>query len=176
MCADNKDSFGLLDKEISHYWEAYGGLRAIRRSPYLWLAFAITLWTQSLAPNWKWHATAISVLPNLLGFSLGGYAMMLALGNSKFQDTIRGEDPPGETSPYMKISATMAHFVLIQLASLIYSIIYESIEIQNLAFSAIGCWLLHYALLLGIAATMSIFFLSRMYDKHPKKDNTSSQN
>jgi hypothetical protein len=158
--------YSALWKELREYWKAYGGWGALCTSPYLWASYALSLLTQlSKDGDWIWYVSSISILPNLVGFSLGGYAVMLAFGDRRFQDAVRGKRKNKDTSPYLRISASMNHFVVMQLIALIYALISSSLELKNGAYAFIGIWLLVYALVLGVSATLSIFFMSRMYDR-----------
>jgi hypothetical protein len=57
-----------------------------------------------------------------LGFSLGGYALLVAVGDENFRALISGEDEDGEPSPYMEVNAAFVHFILMQLLSLIFAL------------------------------------------------------
>jgi hypothetical protein len=178
--AQTKGQLASLVENIGHLWRAYGGLKGFLCSPYLWSSAAATVVVYYFAvENWKWYTTSIAVLPNLLGFSLGGYAVLLAFGDGRFLDALRGPEPDEQYSPYLQASASLAWFVLAQILSLIVSFFFEFTAssprpgsgwetLQNLGFF-LGCWLFIYAVFLGLAATLSIFFLSRMYDLLPKE-------
>jgi phage FluMu protein Com len=71
-------------KIYGKYWIAYGGWQAMKRSPYLHAAIVLLVLT---TPFWvcrAWWEQVISVIPSLLGFTLGGFAMFLGFGNKKF--------------------------------------------------------------------------------------------
>jgi hypothetical protein len=159
-----------LKKEIKEYWTAYGGGRDFGRSPYLVLSVLFALGICFFkSDEWEWYNQSLSILPNLIGFSLGGYAVMLAFGDRRFQDAVRGKGSGGTPSPYLKISATMAHFVLVQIITLLLSVCCASGELTNPVLNFFGTVLFVYSILLGISATFSIFFMSRMYDRLPKE-------
>ncbi|MHC1753808.1 hypothetical protein [Humidesulfovibrio sp.] len=169
-----------MAENVGHLWRAYGGLKGFLCSPYLWSSAVATVVIHYFAvENWKWYTTSLAVLPNLLGFSLGGYAVLLAFGDGRFLDALRGPEPDEQYSPYLQASASLAWFVLAQILSLIVSVFFEFTvssprpgsgweTLQNFGFF-LGCWLFIYAVFLGLAATFSIFFLSRMYDLLPKE-------
>ena len=156
-------------------WQIYGGWRTFICSPYLWIAFIITIiLSSSKHCDWRWYEKAIGVLPDLLGFSLGGYAVMLAFGDKNFLNAIRGEREDEEHSPYIITSTSLAYFVIIQIITLILAVVYDALYMKHTILNFIGCWIFIYSLLLGFAATLSIFFLSRMYDKLPFNADQSS--
>src|SRR6185295_12041303 len=63
---------------FARYWQAYGGWRALFRSLYLHVAIIITclLWGRWTMAGW-WEMP-LAVLPNIIGFSVGGYALLLS--------------------------------------------------------------------------------------------------
>ena len=68
------DLSGPRDQIVS-YWKIYGGWGAVGKSPALWVSFLITA---VCYPFWKmgtWPDTTLSIVPNLLGFSLGAMAV-----------------------------------------------------------------------------------------------------
>lgn len=176
-----RGQLGSMAENVGRLWRAYGGSTGFFCSPYLWASCAGTVIIRYFAvENWKWYTTSLAVLPNLLGFSLGGYAVLLAFGDGRFLDALRGPEPDGTDSPYIKASASLAWFVLAQVLALIVSIFFEFTvsspepgstweALQNLGFF-LGCWLFLYAIFLSLASTLSIFFLSRMYDLLPPEN------
>ena len=154
--------------DFGQYWAAYGGSSAFFCSPYLWVAFIIAIYIAKFSKNdWTWSSAAVSVLPNMLGFTLGGYAVMLAFGDRRFQNAVRGPNEDGTASPYLFMSASLLHFILFQILGLIVAILCQAIDV-NCFVSFIGCWIFIYSILLAIAASFSIFFFSRMYDVMPE--------
>ncbi|WP_156939580.1 hypothetical protein [Desulfocurvus vexinensis] len=164
------DQWESLKTEVKSYWSAYGGVKDFVESPYLVLSVLFALLVCFFRSNeWVWYNQALSVLPDLIGFSLGGYAVMLAFGDRRFQDAVRGKCSDGTSSPYLRISATMAHFVLVQIITLLFSVCCSSANLANPVLNFLGTLMFIYSILLGISATLSIFFMSRMYDNLPKK-------
>jgi len=159
----------VLFGECSWLWRHYGGWREFLRSPYLWSGFALALLLSLRSGcGWFWYESALGVLPNLLGFSLGGYAVLLAFGDKKFLNLIRGDFPGESNSPYMGVSASLAFFVVAQSLTLVAAVTYDGVRVESALLNFVGCWAFMYSLLLGLAATLRIFFLSRMFDKMPE--------
>ena len=176
----------MSDGILGRYWKAYGGFKALFTSAYLYLAIVASL---LMAPAWinnSWHELVLSVMPSVLGFSLGGYALLLAIGDENFRALISGEDEDGETSPYMEVNAAFVHFILMQLLSLLCALfasaynfeidpngrIASLIKLYNfpidhlvLTWNFIGYTLFIYALLTAFAATLAILRVSSWYDK-----------
>lgn len=183
------------------YVRAYGGIWAMVRSPYLHLSVLLTalsfnFWTQ---PGW-WERP-IAVLPNLLGFSLGGFAVWLASGDDKFRAALAGRVAKVENgevkqedkhSPYLAVSATFTHFVVVQVFGLLYALICMSLnftldddaillkyisraqlERGTVIAGGIGYWLFLYSLILALAAVLGLFRISSWYDTNISKRRLS---
>jgi hypothetical protein len=160
--------YKYVGESICRYWEIYGGWHALLCSPYFHFSFIISLicypvWTAE-HEGWAWFNLCISVIPNLVGFTLGGYAMILAFGNEKFRSLIAGPDDNGDASPFMKVNATFIHFILMQMLSLLIALIEIGWSIKTGVFAFIGFTVFIYALLTGIAAAFAILRLARWFD------------
>ncbi len=154
-----KDSIGL-------YWHYYGGFEALLKTPYLHFAIITSLccfplWTKTQAPFW--YDFSFSALPNLLGFTLGGYAILLAFGNEKFLMILCANDE-NETSPFMNVNGAFVHFIVVQAFALFFSIIAISWELNNGFVAFVGFTAFLYSLLTGVAAAFSILRLGKWYD------------
>ena len=75
-------------KSFFLYWRGYGGIIALLSSLYVWLSLVITL---IIAINncdqqnlWEWYENVINIIPSILGFALGGYAILVGFGDEKF--------------------------------------------------------------------------------------------
>lgn len=185
---------------IIRYWHVYGGHKALLKSTYLWLAVILTI---LLYPQWSkpgWWNDVLSIMPSMLGFSLGGYAMWMAIGDDDFRKLISGEDEDGKPSPYMEVNSAFVHFIILQLLAIIFALFakayFFSLQKDNFIFHFLGeFWFYNiclsgyflsyfafiYALLSALAATLALFRVSSWYDenqtqkmKKDKKGNKSS--
>ncbi|HAU4370685.1 TPA: hypothetical protein F6W26_24720 [Citrobacter amalonaticus] len=172
---------------LARYWKIYGGAGAIFKSCYFWSALLMTV---ILYPSWShkgWWDDILSLMPNLLGFSLGGFAMWIAIGDEAFKKIITGDEinekGEVESSPYMSVNATFVHFILLQLLTIITALItkaYSSILIDNafmyyyigisykyilLGFSFFAYFIFIYSVFSALAAVLAIFRVSSWYDK-----------
>lgn len=174
------------------YWTAYGGLWAMLRSPYLHLAALVlaltwnTWWAPRCGVNGDcmgWWDQNISVLPNLLGFTLGGFAIFIGFGDEKFRGLLADPDPsqPVEANAlpnlYIGLCASFVHFILIQAIALLYAVVAKSwwfyapfmdpvrdwLPAMNAIAGGIGYGLFLYALTCVLAATMHVFRIAKMY-------------
>ncbi|MCU7932058.1 MAG: hypothetical protein KZQ90_14750 [Candidatus Thiodiazotropha sp. (ex Codakia rugifera)] len=128
---------------ISRYWYAYGGWIEVLVSPYFHLAIVINILTISQWTGDNWHISIINIMPSLLGFSLGGYAILLSFGNDKFLERLtkpskgylknKPKDIFKMDSIYIKVNASFVHFILLQMIALLLALIYQSGVFSHLA-------------------------------------------
>ncbi|MFZ6727400.1 hypothetical protein ACO0K2_18060 [Undibacterium sp. MH2W] len=155
---------------LKRYWTAYGGWSAFLRSPYLHFSFVLTILTAHFWLTEKWWDQPISVIPNLLGFSLGGLAMFLSFGDEKFRSELM-EHKDGEISSYLGLSSTFVHFIILQVLALSLAIVAKGldfyfywptcirsiIDISTKIFSGFGYLIFLYSVISMVAATLGIF-------------------
>ena len=170
---DIKTSYCGIFTIFSRYWQAYGGIRALILSPYLHISLLLTALMNPLWMKPGWWDIAISIAPSILGFSLAGYSIWLALGDDKFRRLIStpDEDDPKSPTPFMEVNAAFVHFMLMQVFSLIYALVAKShmgemIKLSGvtLPVSAVGFTLLIYSTLCILAATFAILRVSSWYE------------
>ncbi len=168
------------------YWGSYGGLRALACSPYLHaaailLALTFQTWSGAVAcgqpPCGFWWDQSISVLPNLLGFTLGGFAIFIGFGDEKFRALLADEGEDSKVNAYVGLCSTFVHFILVQAMALIAAIVAKSwwfytpwidpvrplLPLLNALGGAVGYGLFLYALTSVLAATMHILRIASMY-------------
>ena len=166
--------------EINGYWKAYGGIRAIITSRWLFLSLLLTL---ILYPKWcfdDWTSLSLSILPSLLGFSIGAMAVIFTLPSTALFDFIAWKG----NSYYLEQAARFAHFVLVQITAILLSIFASTHYIHHvpkfLAFSSdminiirnfIGFLTFIYALFTGAATVFSLFGVAMLYNQ--SKSHTS---
>ena len=166
---------------FGRYWVAYGGSRALIRSPYFHAALVLLAVTFQSWMKPEWWTEVISVLPNLLGFTLGGFAIFIGFGDERFRALLAApEDDPKQPTVYVSLCATFVHFILIQVLALSYAIVAKSwwfhcswldpireyLPLLNGIAGAIGYGLFLYALTSVLAATMHVLRIASMYEKH----------
>ena len=176
-----------LNEIAARYWSAYGGTRALFRSPYLHLAALVLLISSHYWATSPWWEQPLSVIPNLLGFSLGGLAMLLSFGNAEFQKFISEKDEESSSDPtaFIEVSASFVHFMLLQLASLLLAAIFNALDfylpwpeiirpaldIGTIAMSGFGYLLFLYSITAMIAAVFAVFRMTswfEMFQNAPK--------
>ncbi|WP_460049328.1 hypothetical protein [Sessilibacter sp. MAH2] len=171
---------------IKRYWKSYGGFKALFRSYYFYGAIFISL---ILAPHWlnsEWWKHVLSIMPSVLGFSLGGYAMWIALGDENFRKLISGGSESGGPSPFMSVNAAFVHFILLQILAILSALFADAYNFTLPKDSCIlkifghyfyyickfgaflGYFIFIYALLSAVAATLSLLRVSSWYDEFMK--------
>lgn len=151
---------------FSQYWKLHGGWRAFALSPYLWAAFILTL---ALTPYWTaledgkpiWPDTALTVIPSLLGFALGGMAIVLAFSYSRVLRRIAQDGK--EDSFFVKMVTSFFHFIVVQVSAIfaaVFAIVYA-----HSVVSFIGFWLFAYSLLSAVAVAVFLFHTARIFNK-----------
>lgn len=155
-------------KSLDIYWHSYGGRKDLISSPYLHISVGfsfIATFIHFFSPTWLWFDLARDILPSLLGFSLGGYAVFLAFGNEKFIKAIKGPDEDGSPSPFMLVNGAFVHFILLQAVTLLYGIFFKVLDINWLLVACFGYLLLTYSILSLVAATLVILNFASWFDK-----------
>jgi hypothetical protein len=174
-------------KIFARYWSAYGGHRALIRSAYLHCALFLLLIT---VPVWSangWWDQVIGVLPNLLGFTLGGFAMFLGFGDERFRALLAEPDKSSLTKPslYVSLCSTFVHFILVQVLALVVALVAKAwyvyvpwppaisamLPTLNFLGGGVGYGLFLYAVTSVVAATMHVFRIATWYEGHQAARN-----
>jgi len=184
-------------KIIRDYWSVYGGIYSVLSSPYFHTSVIITMLSIGSWTKEGWWDLPISIIPSLVSFTLAGYAMLTALGDDGFREKMATTAPPQQSTVFMQISSTFAHFIVVQTASLVLALIcktrplYEINHIfggvitRNLhpitlytfkyTFWLISYCLFIYACVLILSCTLSLFRSTRWLNEfliQKSKNNT----
>lgn len=170
-------------KIFRRYWVAYGGLSALLRSIYLHVAGILLLLTFNTWTNPKWWDQSLSILPNLLGFTLGGFAIFIGFGDERFRALLaEPEEDKNKPTIYVSLCSTFVHFILVQVLALTYAVVANSwwfytprldfarpaLGYLNGIAGAVGYGLFLYALTSVVAATMHVLRIATMYEQHQR--------
>lgn len=154
-------------KSFSLYWKNYGGGTSLVRSPYFHFSLVLTiiacpLWGTKHDP--AWYELSLSALPNLLGFTLGGYAILLAFGDEQFRRMLSGRDSDGSTSPFMGINSIFVHFILVQVIAIVVAIFGCAWELKSGIVALLGFFCFCYSILIAAAAAMTVLRVANWFD------------
>lgn len=179
---------------FKRYWVSYGGLGVLLRSFYFHvalviLALTVNTWITPTCENSggcsAWWDQSLSVLPNLLGFTLGGFAIFTGMGDDRFRALLASPSKnPKDPTVYSEVCATFAHFILIQVLALLSAILAKSwwfytpwmdairpwLPYLNAIGGLIGYGLFLYAITSVMAATMQVFRIAGWYSTHQSRE------
>ena len=147
------------------YWENYGGFKAILSSPYFMISLLLTIFIVTFGASVKWYEHTLNILPDILGFSIGSFAILISLGDNKFRKKLSAEKDNQKSTPFMIINSSFVHFIFIQIIAILFALISQIVELENIVFFFIGIFLLIYALVLTLAATLVILKFSLWYQE-----------
>jgi hypothetical protein len=137
---------------FTQYWKLYGGTTALLRSAYLYAAIAITvmlypIWSQVERGLYTWPQITIDIVPSLLGFSMGGMAIMLAFSGANAFSIIAEDGEP--KSLFIKVITSFFHFILVQTISIVLALL--TVAYNSFFLSLLGFLSLSYSLMVAIA-------------------------
>ncbi len=182
------------------YWEANGGWNAIASSNYARIALAFTALGSGFWLEPEWWELPLAVLPNLLGFSIGGAAILFGVIQPNVFKILRKKGVNSSASFMSRFTASFTHFVVVQASALLAAIIHKSAAFfvatktasGNLEFngggptlvfqglSGISWFLFIYAVMLTFATAMEVFRISdilqtlaALTDDYESKDNST---
>lgn len=124
------------------------------------------LWNKHL-----WVDSALSVLPNLLGFSLGAIAIILAFPSSQFFRVFR--EGGRDDSYYITTASRFVHFVILQVVAIMLSLLSKSHDHSKI-LSFIGYIAFVYAVSSAVFGALSLFGIAEIHN-HPNFDKISTQ-
>jgi hypothetical protein len=145
------------------YWRIYGGWRALLTSPYF--RFALLL-TGVCFPYWGKQGTAsadlaLTIIPSIMAFSLGGMAIILAFSGGRFLNVIRENGEDG--SLFMTVIVNFFHFLTVQTLALVSAMIVLAFPTDRIP-SGISFFFLAYSITTALASAAALFNVSRVYN------------
>lgn len=173
-----------LIKRLKRYFDAYGGWRAIWGSPLFLLSVFVGFAAHSYWVSPKWVDLTFSLIPSLLGFSLGTYAILFSLITNRMRKALRAVKNSRGISYLEEINATFFHFIFMQTAIIFYAILFGGLKVDFFSryiakvapayemlvwpicslLSAFGMILLVYAVSLVVGAALTVYRLALITD------------
>jgi len=175
---------------FERYWQAYGGWGAVLRSRYLHAALVLTPFCWGTWGSAGWWDTVISVLPNLLGFTLGGFAIFVGFGDDRFKASLAApEADPNSPTVFREFCATFVHFILVQLVALLCAIIAKGmyfmidlpeavapvLVVANMVWGGLCYAIFLYALTSIAAIGLHVFRIAAMYETLQRIESTRAK-
>lgn len=180
-----------LIKWLARYFHAYGGMRGAIASPFFGFAAIVTglSYANWLKPEPDWIGKIESLIPSLLGFSLGTYAILFSIIGSRLKGALRQIKTPHGVSYLESINATFFHFIFVQVVALMWAFLFQGSwlvdsvkllkpyyppleQVGIWAFrcgSFVGFFLLVYSVLLTVAAALAVYRLALIRDPMEEK-------
>ncbi|KIP99279.1 hypothetical protein RU07_21850 [Agrobacterium tumefaciens] len=173
-----------LYRWLRRYFNAYGGITGILGSPIFGVAVIVSALSYS---NWltpSWIEKVDTLIPSLLGFSLGTYAILFSLVSARLKGALRALTTDSGVTYLESINATFFHFIMVQVVTLLWAILFKGswfFDALNLiggdadwvatvkwwsfrAGSFGGFVLMTYSILLTIAAALAVYRLAMIKD------------
>lgn len=162
-----KEEYEYIQREFSDYIEYFGSLKDIIYTPYFHLAIFFSTVSVFLSENpSEWLRYAIEVVPSLLGFSLGGYAILISFGDQDFRKYLATKKVNGNNnSIFLILNGTFLHFIIMQVSALTISTLFLVLDIKKPILNFMGCTFFYYTLIFCVAVAFEIKTLSKWYKK-----------
>jgi len=143
---------------LQEYWKGYGGIKSLLTSPFFDVAVLISIVCWWLSPQTKWYEPSLSILPNLLGFSIGGFAVLLVFSSDKFLKLI-SEDGASD-SLFLKANIVFVHFIVVQVIAIATALIAKASQ----QFDFFALFLLFYSVFSALATCFVLFNIAQVYN------------
>ena len=169
---------------LSRIIKRYGGWRAVLSSWFFRIALLLLLPTYSLWSKPNWWDTVMAVIPNLLGFTIGAFALTLAFGDERFKNLLANSADDESGSTIHEMSATFFIFIAVQSIALLSAIackgmwefgssivpenFFGVIQIFGNVIWCISYLFFIYGIVLALAAAKWIHMLAIVYAQHLK--------
>ena len=97
---------------IERFFESLGGWNTLYKDKFLWAAVVLTV---LLTPLWihpQWWDMVIGVMSLLVGFSIGGLAVILSLLGDQMKRRIMKRSKFDGRSPFLMLNAAFTHYII----------------------------------------------------------------
>jgi hypothetical protein len=175
--ASTNEEYLFLCKDFKDYIYYFGPLKDIFRTPYFHFSLVMAIITGIFAcePN-IWAEHALSMLPDILGFSIGGYAIIITFGDNGFRKFLVKAKTGDGKSILMVINGAFIHFIMTQTLSIVLAYFVNSIGINNLFFNILLSLPFFYSLIFCIAIAFEIKTISQWYKKFIDSQSETTTN
>lgn len=124
--------FAGFGKVLARYLRDYGGLRSILLSPLFLISLVIALLDYDTWLSGSWVELSQALIPSLLGFSLGTYAILFSLLTGKLKQSLQKLATPDGVSFLAMVNATFFHFIFVQILALMWAFLYAGTTLVDL--------------------------------------------
>ncbi|ARQ11023.1 hypothetical protein NXC12_CH03030 [Rhizobium etli] len=178
------NQFVAFHRSVRRYFKGYGGWGAVFGSPIFLISLAITSISYSDWIEAKWVSKSFDIIPNLLGFSLGTYAILFSLMTNRLKRALRAVKNSAGVNYLEEINATFLHFIFVQILCLMWAFLFDGTVFYDAARSMVsyysgsmtifrtlmlvgsftGYLLLIYSVLLMLAAALAVYRIASITD------------
>lgn len=172
-------------KVFTKYFRGYGGWRGLFSSPFFYISVFLTvlsnqMWLTSMSEEPEWISLSRDMIPDLLGFSLGAYALLFSL-NERVRRAMSDVNNNRDVSYLDNVNSIFLHFIFVQFIAVSWSFVFDysdlfALIIANFPFSAViftyvglyfigsffGAFLVFYSISLIVAAAFAVFRLASL--------------
>lgn len=143
------------------YFAIYGGWRAVIYSVYTQIALLLGLLC-SMGVGIRFGEIGTSVLPNLLGFTIGAMAIVLSLSTSEFFTFLA--EKGSSNSYFLKLVSNFLHYIIAQALTIIVCVIEKSL-CANSPLNLIASSLFFFSVMSPVAMGVQLFLLAKLYNR-----------
>lgn len=130
---------------------------AIFGSPLFMASIAIAAISYGYWITPKWVDLAYELIPSLLGFSLGTYAILFSLITSRMRKALKLVKNASGVPYLEEINATFFHFIFVQIVCILYSFVFGGIDMYSI-WNFVGKKFPVYEFLFGMICVPMSFF------------------
>lgn len=162
-----KAEYGYLKRNLDDYRDYFGPFKDIIYTPYCHFSLILSLAISTYRPdNASWADTALKVFPSLLGFSMGGYAVIITFGDEKFRKFL-AKYCTGDNQPFLfSINGVFIHLIACQTLSIFLAWVIDFICVESLFINIFVNAFFIYSLMLCILISFEIKTISVWYKKY----------
>lgn len=170
-------------KVLSKYFRGYGGWRGLLSSPFFYISLMLALfsnqmWLVPIGISPMWVELSRDIIPDLLGFSLGAYALLFNL-NERVRKALSELINKRDISYLDNVNSVFLHFIFVQFIAVTWSFVFNysgffdflkftlPFGIVNFIYvvlyftgSFLGAFLIFYSISLVVAAALAVFRLA----------------
>ena len=155
-------------KAFGQYFKIYGGIGAILRSPYVHVSVFLTIACKlRMSASVTASEIAVGVIPNLLGFTVGAMAIVLAFSSAPVFKVLAQDGDP--KSFFISLTANLVHFMIVQAAALIIGIV-GKITANN-SIDTLALFFLFYGILVTVSVGIQLLQTARIYNAYASIDS-----
>jgi hypothetical protein len=121
-----------MKSSLKRYYNNYGGAKSIMRSPLFIFSVVFTAVNYQNWVNGSWVQLSLSLLPNLIGVSLGSYAIVFGLLSDTLRRALAKTNDERGVSYLDSLNAAFFHFLIFQILALLWALAGSSTFIVDL--------------------------------------------